>query len=186
MNLQLPLVSQTCWIDMTADTTVDVRVSVTSGALEALASEDVSKLSQQDFVNKFAFIDLPELLRASKVTTYQELQAEFPRLYQLQYATPPVFDPNDPGARRTYRLRVSALFCPTIDLEAALRRLVQARRALNLIRPRLDEYDGGDVRATDAWMAIFPSGAVDPNVISEQDVEAVFAAEGFVAAFEPV
>ena len=125
-------------------------------------------------------------MEASNVATYQELQADFPRLFKLHYATPPVYDPNDPSTKRTYRLRVSALFFPTLDLEAALRRLVLARRALDATRPHPDEYEGGDIRATDAWMGIFPASAIGAGTVTQANVEDIFAAEGFVAAFETV
>lgn len=188
VSFGLPAIAQTNWVDMALETTVAVKVAMTAALLDAVSSEDVSRLSQQDFVNRFQFLDLAGLMVAANVATYQELQADFPRLYRLHFADPPAFDPNDPRVQRRYSLRVCALFFPTLDLEAALRQLVQSRRAMDAVRPRADGYEGGDLLSSSAWMGIFPNSVLGSAVppVSEAAVWALFAAEGFVAAFEAV
>ncbi|MFF7534716.1 hypothetical protein ACIP6Q_27815 [Streptomyces bobili] len=184
--VEIPAVAPLHWIDLSLQTVVTARVVLTSGALDALGSEDLSGLSEQEFIEKFDFLDLAELMRRAKVPDYRELQEQFPRLYRLHYADPPPFDPDGPG--RTYRLRVSVLFFPDLDLGAALRRLVQCRRALDATRPRLDEYDGGILLAASAWLAVFPAAALTSDTApgTEKQVSDLLAGEGFVAAFEDV
>jgi hypothetical protein len=188
LSLDLPAIAQTNWVDMALETMVTVRVAPTAAVFDAVSSDDVSQLSQQDFANRFQFLDLADLMRTANVATYQELQADFPRLYRLHYADPPAFNPNDPRFQRRYSLRVSALFFPTLDLEGALRRIVQSRRALDAVRPHVDRYEGGDLLASSAWMGIFPDDVFGPAVtpITQAQVSSLFAAEGFVAAFEAV
>jgi hypothetical protein len=185
-SLEIPTLAQTNWVDMVLDTTVAVKVSSTDALLDAVSAEDVSELSQADFIAKFAFLDLPGLMKAARVSTYQELQADFPRLYRLHYADPPPFGPGDPGALRTYKLRICVLFFGgALDLSAALRQTIQARRALDAVHPRAEAYEGGDVRSAGAWLAIFPADAVQAPVTQDQ-VTALFAAEGLAVAFESV
>ncbi|BDM70868.1 hypothetical protein HEK616_43550 [Streptomyces nigrescens] len=185
-TLDIPAVAPVHWIDLALETVVSARVTLTSGALDALDSEDLSGLSEDEFVAKFGFLDLADLMRRAKAADYGELQAQFPRLYRLHYADAPPFDPDAPG--RTYRLRISVLFFPDLDLGAALRRLVQCRRALDDTRPRPDEYDGGALLAASAWLAVFPAAALssDTAPVTGQQVSDLLAAEGFVAAFEDV
>jgi hypothetical protein len=186
ISFDLPAIAQTDWIDMYLETSVSVRVSATSAPLDAVSSEDVSELSQQDFLAKFQFLDLATLMKSANVATYQELQAEFPRLYHLHYAAAPPFDPDDPAARRTYNLRVSVLFFAALDLQAALRQITQSRRALDAVWPRPSDYEGGDLLASSAWIGVFPANLFDPAVtpITQDEVSALFTAEGCVAAFE--
>jgi hypothetical protein len=186
ISIDLPAVAQTDWIDMALETTVTARVSSTSALLDGVTSEDVSELSQQDFVAKFNFLDLAGLMTAAEVSTYQELQADFPRLYHLLYAAPPAYNPNDPNARRTYRLRVSVLFFATLDLQGALRQVAQSRRAMDAVWPRTSEYEGGDLLASSAWIGVFPTSIFDPakTTITQAEVSALFTAAGWVAAFE--
>jgi len=186
ISFDLPAIAQTDWIDMALETTVTARVSATSAPLDAVASEDVSELSQQDFLAKFQFLDLAGLMAAAGVSTYQALQADFPRLYHLHYAAPPPFNPNDPGAKRTYKLRISVLFFATLDLQAALRQFTQGRRALNAVWPQPSEYEGGDLLGASAWIGVFPASVFNPAVtqITQAEVSALFAAEGWIAAFE--
>ncbi|NUR32062.1 MAG: hypothetical protein HOV83_40500 [Catenulispora sp.] len=183
-SVEIPAIAQTNWVDMVLDTTVAVEVSSLDSRLDEIASADVSELSEADFVAKFAFLDLPDLMRAAGVSTYQELQADFPRLYRLHYADPPPYQPGDPAAQRIYKLRVCALFFGgALDLSGALRRMIQARRALDAIHPRPEGYEGGDVLSAGAWLAVFPAAAVTPPNTQEK-VAALFAAEGLAAAFE--
>ena len=184
-TFSLPALAQTTWIDMELTTRVSVRVSVNLAALEAVASEDLSELTQAQFVAKFQFIDLNSLMTATRVSTFQELQAELPRLYHLQYAQPPAYDPNDPTTQRTYSLRISVLFFPVLDVADALRQLKTGRHALDEIRPRPDGFDGGDLLSSSAWLGVFPSSVFGPpNPITQAEVSTVLAAENFVAAFE--
>ncbi|MFD8324387.1 hypothetical protein [Streptomyces lydicus] len=185
-TVDIPAVAPPYWIDLGLDTVVTARVVLTSGALDALGSEDLSGLTEEEFAARFDFLDLAELMRRARVADYAELQAQFPRLYRLHYAEPPSFDPGTPG--RTYRLRVSVLFFPDLDLGAALRRLVQCRQALDDTRPRPDEYDGGALLAASAWLAVFPAAtlASDTAPGTEKQVSDLLAAAGFVAAFEDV
>ncbi|MEW1913751.1 hypothetical protein AB0442_35890 [Kitasatospora sp. NPDC085895] len=183
--VEIPGLGPPLWIDVALDIVVTARVALTDGALDSLASEDLTGLSQEEFVARFAFLDLADLMRRAEVADYQELQAEFPRLYRLHFATPPPYDPAAPG--RTYRLRVSVLIFPGLDdLVGALRRLVQSRQALDDSRPRPDGYDGGALLAAGAWLAVFPASALpDPDPADmRQRVSDLLAADGFVTAFE--
>jgi hypothetical protein len=185
-TIDIPAIAQTNWVDMVLDTTVTVKVSSNDALLDAFGSEDVSELSQADFIARFKFLNLPDLMSAAGVSTYQELQADFPRLYHLHYAGPPPFDPNDPATQRTYKLRICALFFGgALDLSAALRQTIQARRALDALHPHAETYEGGDVLSAGAWLGIFPASAINPPVTQDQ-VTALFAAEGLLAAFETV
>jgi hypothetical protein len=186
IGLDLPAIAQTNWIDMALETTVSARVAVASAPLDAVTSEDVSELSQQDFLTKFQFLDLAGLMTTAGVSTYQDLQADFPRLYHLHYAAPPAYDPNDPSVQRTYRLRVSVQFFATLDLQGAVRQLTQSQRALDAVYPQPAEYEGGDLLTSSAWIGVFPTGVFDPNTtpITQDQVTALFAAKGWAAAFE--
>lgn len=186
ISFDLPAIAQTDWIDMALETTVTARVSATSAPLDTVASEDVSELSQQDFVAKFQFLDLAGLMASAQVSTYQELQADFPRLYHLHYAAPAPYNPNDPAAQRTYKLRVSVLFFSSLDLQGALRQVAQSRRAVDAVWPQPSEYEGGDLLASSAWIGVFPDSVFDPKTtpITQDEVAALFAAQGWVAAFE--
>jgi hypothetical protein len=185
-TVEVPALAQTRWLDMTVQTAVTVRVSSSSAPLDSMAADDVSELSEADFIAKFEFLDLAGLLKAARVGSYTELQADFPRLYKLHYADPPAYDPNDPATRRTYGLQVSALFLPTVDLVAALRLLRQSRRAVEALSPHPDGYEGGDLLAARAWLAVFPADAIGPGTPSQGDITGLLGAEGFVAAFETV
>jgi hypothetical protein len=186
ISFDLPAIAQTDWIDMALETTVSVRVSATSAPLDSVTSEDVSALSQQDFLAKFQFLDLAGLMAAGKVSTYQELQADFPQLYHLHYAAPAPYNPDDPAAARTYKLRISVLFFSALDLQGAFRQLAQARRAMDAVWPRPSDYEGGDLMASSAWIGVFPDSVFDPQVtpITQAEVSALSAAQGWVAAFE--
>jgi hypothetical protein len=157
-----------------------------AGALDRVTSEDVSALSEQEFIDRFEYLDLAALMKAANVSSYRELQADFPRLYRLHYTDPPPFNPTAPA--RKVPLRVSVLFFPTLDLEGALRRLIQGKRVLDALRPRAGEYEGGPSLATSAWVGVFPAGGPTPPTppLSQDQVFNLFAAEGFLAAFEAV
>ena len=185
-TVELPSLAQTFWLDMMLDLVVAVRVSSSAALLDAIGSADVSELSQADFVARFAFLDLPGLMRAAGVQTYAQLQADFPRLYKLHYADPPAYDPDDPAAVRTYRLRVSVLFFPTLQLAGALRQLSRTRRAIDAVLPRPDGYEGGDLLSASAWLAVFPAAAVGAGTPSTDQIAALLGADRFVAAFETV
>ncbi|GKQ37923.1 hypothetical protein [Streptomyces sp. A012304] len=181
--LEMPSVTAPHWIDLALDTVVTARVALTEGALESIDSEDVSALPEDEFVARFDFLDLAELMRRAKVADYRDLQDQFPRLYRLHYAQAPPFDPNAPA--RSYRLRISVLFFAELDLAASLRRLAQCRGAQDDSRPRPDAYDGGALLATSAWLAVFPAAALtvpDPPG-SAREVSDLLAAEGCVTAF---
>ncbi|MEJ8672856.1 hypothetical protein WKI71_44380 [Streptomyces sp. MS1.AVA.1] len=160
------------------------QVAPTSGALEAIGSETVTRLTEEEFVAKFGRTGLDELLSLTGAADFRELQADSARLYQLHYAEPPPFDPAAPARR--FRLRVSVLFFADVDLAAALRRLVSSRHALEQVSARPDAYDGGELLAASAWLAVFPAlpQTPDPASVTEKEVSDVLAAEGFVAAFE--
>jgi hypothetical protein len=185
-TLEVPALAQTRWLDMTVRTAVTVRVSSSSAPLDSIAAEDLAELSQADFIAKFEFLDLSGLMKAARVNSYSELQADFPTLYKLHYADPPAYDPNNPAARRTYGLQVSTLFFPTLDLVSALRSLRQSRQAVEAVSPHPDGYEGGDLLAASAWLAVFPSAAIGPDTPSQGDITGLLGAEGFVAAFETV
>lgn len=186
ISFDLPAIDQTGWIDMALETTVSVRVSTTSAPLDMVASTDVSELSQQDFLAKFQFLDLSGLMATARVSTYQELQADFPRLYRLHYATPAPYNPDDPAARRSYKLRIAVLFFSGLDLQAALRQMAQARRAVDAVWPQPSEYEGGDLLASSAWIGVFPTSVFAPGLtpITQAEVSALSAAQSWVAAFE--
>ena len=186
LTVEVPALGDTFWLDLMIDAVVRVRVSSSAALLAGVAAEDVSGLSEPDFVARFEFLDLPGLMAASGVRTYAELQAQFPQLFKLHYADPPVYDSADPAVLRTYRLRISALFFPTLDLVEALRRLTRTRRALDAATPTRAEYEGGALLGASAWLAVFPDGAVGAGTPTRPQIEALFGAEHIVAAFETV
>jgi hypothetical protein len=160
-SVELPSMAPTQWIDMDLETVISVRGELLDGALNAVSAEAVPAAPGQN-------------------------ASEFSQRYQLSFAEPPPFDPSAPG--RKCPLRVLVLFFPIVDLEAALRRLVEARRAVDALRPRADEPEDGPLLGTCAWMAVFPSGALDPQAapVTPDQVSNLFAAAGCVAAFETV
>jgi len=160
-SVELPSMAPARWIDMALETVISVRGALLDGALDAVSAEAVSAGPEHG-------------------------ASEFSQNYQLHFAEPPSFDPSDPG--RMCPLRVSVLFFPTVDLEAALRRLVEARRAVDALRPRADEPEVGALLGASAWMAVFPSSALDPPTapVTPDQVSNLFAAAGCVAAFEAV
>ncbi|MFD8756882.1 hypothetical protein ACFV0O_38785 [Kitasatospora sp. NPDC059577] len=186
--LEVPTAAEPQWIDLALEAVVTARVELTAGALDALDSEDLrseefAALTDEEFAQRFSFLDLTELMRRAEVADLAELREQFPRLYRLHYAQPPPFDPGVPG--RIYRLGVSVLFFPDLDLGAALRRLARCRRALDDLRPRPDEYDGGELLAASAWLAVFPATALTSPAVpwTAEQVSRLLAAEGSVAAF---
>ncbi|MFJ7073480.1 hypothetical protein [Streptomyces sp. NPDC098781] len=183
-DFEIPSTTPAHWIDLALDMFVPTQVAPTSGALEAIGSETVARLTEDDFVAKFGRTGLDELLRLTGAADFRELQANSARLYELRYADPPPFDPAAPARR--FRLRVSVLFFADFDLAAALRRLVSSRHAVEQVSARPDAYDGGELLAASAWLAVFPAPprTPDPASVTEEQVSDVLAAEGFVAAFE--
>lgn len=186
LSVELPSAADILWVDLMIDAVVRVRVSSSAALLAGVTAEDVSVLSVADFEARFEFLDLPALMAASGVHTYPELQGRFPQLFKLHYADPPVYDPDDPSVRRTYRLQISTLFFPTLDLVEALRRLTRTRRALDAAGPTRAEYEGGAVLGASAWLAVFPDGAIGGGTPARAQIEALFGAENVVAAFETV
>ena len=78
--LEVPGVAPPQWIDLALEALVTARVELTSGALDAIASEDLSNFTEEEFAQRFSFIDLAELMRRAKVADFRELQEEFPAL----------------------------------------------------------------------------------------------------------
>ncbi|MFJ5776219.1 hypothetical protein [Streptomyces sp. NPDC093094] len=183
-DLEIPSTAPVHWIDLALDLFVPTQVAPTSGALEAIGSEMVTRLTEDEFVTEFGRPGLDELLRLTGAADFRELQADSANLYHLHYAEPSPFDPAAPARR--FRLSVSVLFFADFDLAAALRRLVGARHALEQASVRPDAYDGGELLAASAWLAVFPAapGTSDPASATEEQMSGVLAAEGFVAAFE--
>lgn len=186
LSVELPALADPLWLDLMIDAVVRVRVSSSAALLAGVAADDVCALSEPDFVARFEFLDLPALMAAAGAHTYPELQARFPQLFKLHYADPPVYDPDDPAVLRTYRLRVSTLFFPTLDLVEALRRLTRTRRALDAAEPTRAEYEGGAVLGASAWLAVFPDDAIGAGTPTRAQIEALFGADNVVAAFETV
>lgn len=175
------------WMGMELETRISVKVELTAGALQRVETEDLSDVSSiADLQSRFQFVDVPLLMTTAGVSTLDELRAVFPHQVRMLFAQPPAYDPNDPAARRAYRLTICALFLPTLEVEEALRQVKLCRRLAVALRPHVDAVDGVEVRAPGAWMAIFPSATLTPAGPSEAAVRSVFAAEGIVAAFEDV
>ncbi|WP_030762563.1 hypothetical protein [Streptomyces griseus] len=158
--VELPATPPVQWIDMSLDTVVTVRAARLGGLL---ASADADAWTAAGDTGAGA--------------------DGFERNYRLRYADPPPFDPTAPARRLP--LRVSALFFDRLDLADALRRLGQARRAVDAASPRPEVHDGEAMLASSAWLAVFPAvPADDPSQATEQSVGALLATQGFVAAFE--
>ncbi len=159
-TVEIPATPPVHWIDMSLDTMVTVKTAPAGGVL---ASVDADSWTATD----------GEGARAG----------EFERPYRLQYAEPPPFDPTAPA--RNLALRVSALFFDRLDLADALRRLSEAKRAVDAASPQSEVHDGGTRLASSAWLAVFPAPMPDePSQTTEQLVGDLLAAQGFVAAFE--
>jgi hypothetical protein len=173
------------WAAMELDTRVTVKLSVNTGALESILAVDLSDVSSlADFESRFDYIDMPRFMASAGVATLDQLKARFPHQFELSYAEPPVFDPSDPDVERTFRLAVSVLFMADVQLTEALQEAKACRRAAEAARPHAAEADGASVLAASAWMVVFPATASLPTGLTQADVEALFAAEGMVAAFE--
>jgi len=174
-----------CWADMQLTTRVAVRVAITEAALEKVTTTDLSDItSLADFQSRFDFIDLQDFMAFANVSTLQQLKAEFPRLFQLQFAQPPPYVATDPAALRSYPLTINALFTSTLDLVDMLRSAKSCRRASERSRPHLNGFDGGDVRAGSAWMVVFDQTAVTVQTPSMTEITSLFAGEEVVAVFE--
>ncbi|MGX1886734.1 hypothetical protein [Streptomyces sp. NPDC055287] len=159
-TVEIPATPPVHWIDMSLETVVTVR---TAPVGRLLASVDADAWAAADGAGA--------------------RQDEFERHYRLQYADPPPFDPTAPA--RSLPLRVSTLFFDRLDLVDALRRLSQAKRAVDAVSPQPDVHDGATVLASSAWLAVFPATAIDePSQTTEQLVGDLLATQGFVAAFE--
>lgn len=160
LTLDAPAGAPSDWIDLVLQTTVAVRVSERGPVLESVASEPVPAAGA----------------------------AEHSREYHLRYAEPPAYLPDDPAVRRTYPLRVCALFFGTAELVPALRRVIAARREVDAAGAFHETHEGGAVTSAAAWIAVFdvaslPDPAPAPGP-SRDDVTRLLAAEGIVAAFE--
>jgi hypothetical protein len=59
------------------------------------------------------------------------------------------------------------------------------KRCRTMCIQRGRQHEGGDVLSAGAWLGIFPASAINPPVTQDQ-VTALFAAEGLLAAFETV
>jgi hypothetical protein len=180
-----PQLGREAWVGMELDTKVSIRAEITSGAVEEIASEDLSEVStEEEFAAKFQFIDLEAFKRQAGVTSFQELKALFPRQFRLQFAQPPPFDPTDVRFARTFRLSICALFMPELNVEETLREAKLSRRAAEAGRPTIGEVDGAEVATPCAWMVIFPKSTLPAAGPPETAYRSLFAAEGMVAAFE--
>jgi len=174
-----------CWADMQLSTRVAVKVAVTQAALEKVSTTDLSDItSLADFQSRFDFIDVQDFMAYANLSTLQQLKAEFPRLFQLQFAQPPPYVATDPAALRNYPLTINALFASTIDLVDSLRSAKSCRRASERSRPYLNGFDGGDVRVGSAWMVVFDQAAVTTQTPSVTDITSLLAGESVVAAFD--
>lgn len=159
-TVEIPATPQVHWIDMSLETVVAVKAAPAGGLL---ASADAEAWAAAGGAGA--------------------PQGEFERPYQLQYEDPPPFDPAAPARRLP--LRVSTLFFDRLDLVDALRRLSQAKRAVDAASPQPEVHDGGTMLASSAWLAVFPATATDePSQATEQLVGDLLATQGFVAVFE--
>ena len=173
------------WIAMELDVRVTAKVEVTSGVIERIVSEDLSDVgSLEEFQSRFDIIDVPAFMAEAEVETLAELKAKLPRKFRMLYAQPPAFDPNDPRFQRQYRLAVCALFQPDLNLEGAMRAVRAAREVAAAARPHVGERNGDEIRAAAAWMIVFPSDALSPQLPTESEIDALFGSADVVAAFE--
>ncbi|WP_435971987.1 hypothetical protein [Streptomyces sp. Qhu_M48] len=160
-TVEIPATPPVHWIDMSLETVIAVRAAPAGSLLSSVEAEAAWAAG--------AGAGAP--------------QDEFERPYTLQYADPPPFDPTAPS--RNLPLRVSTLFFDRLDLVHALRRLSQAKRAVDAASPQPEVHDGGALLASSAWLAVFPAVATDePSQTTEQLVGDLLATQGFVAAFE--
>ncbi|MFF8605529.1 hypothetical protein ACF06X_06285 [Streptomyces sp. NPDC015346] len=160
-TIEIPATPPVHWIDMSLETVVVVKAARADSLLASVKAEAAWAAADGAGARQDAF----------------------ERPYQLQYAQPPPFEPTAPA--RSLPLRVSALFFDRLDLADALRRLNQAKRAVDAASPQPAAHDGGALLASSAWLAVFPSTATDePSRTTEQLVGDLLAIQGYVAAFE--
>ncbi|MFJ6575573.1 hypothetical protein ACIQMY_06355 [Streptomyces sp. NPDC091368] len=156
-TVRIPATPAVQWIDMSLETLVTARTAPDGGVLAA--------------VDAAAWADggTPD---------------SFEGTHRLEYTDTPPYDPTAPA--RGFPLRVSALFFDRLDPVGALRRLGQARRAVDAASPRPEAHDGGALLASSAWLAVFPAGPPDhpASRATEQQVGELLGTQGFVAAFE--
>ncbi|MFD4370650.1 hypothetical protein [Streptomyces sp. NPDC058486] len=163
-TVEIPATPPVQWIDMSLETVVVVRAApvgslLTSVDADAWAAADGAGAREDAYERRY-------------------------RLHYADPADPP--HPADPSApARSLPLRVSVLFFDRLDLVDALRRLSQAKRAVDTASPQPEMHDGGAMLASSAWLAVFPATTSDdPSEATEQMVGALLATQGFVAAFE--
>ncbi|MEV6353094.1 hypothetical protein [Streptomyces hydrogenans] len=157
--VEIPATPPVHWLDMCLETVVTVKTAPVGGLLAAARAE------------------------AAWTAAAGAHQDGFERPYDLRYDAPPPFDPTAPA--RALPLRVSTLFFDRLDLTDALRRLGQAKRAVDTASPQPEVHDGGAMLASSAWLAVFPATTDDdPSRTTEQLVGDLLATQGFVAAFE--
>ncbi|RSS41918.1 hypothetical protein [Streptomyces sp. WAC08241] len=160
-TVEVPATPPVHWIDMSLETVVVVKAASAGGLLASVEAE--AGWTTADGA-------------AARQDAYE-------RPYRLRYAEPPPFEPTAPA--RSLPLRVSALFFDRLDLADALRRLGQAKRAVDAASPQPAAHDGGAPLASSAWLAVFPAVATDePSRTTEQLAGALLATQGYVAAFE--
>ncbi|MFD4153211.1 hypothetical protein ACFWR4_10710 [Streptomyces hydrogenans] len=158
-TVEIPATPPVRWLDMSLETVITVKTAPVGGLLAAAHA------------------------KAAWATAAGTAQDGFQRPYDLRYDEPPPFDPTAPA--RDLPLRVSTLFFDRLDLADALRRLSQAKRAVDTASPRPEAHDGGALLASSAWLAVFPAITDDdPSRTTEQLVGDLLATQGFVAAFE--
>ncbi|MFJ8596600.1 hypothetical protein [Streptomyces sp. NPDC093598] len=159
-TVDIPATPPVHWIDMSLDTVVVVKAVSADSLLASVEAEAAWAAADG---------------AAAPQNAYE-------RPYQLRYAEPPPFEPTAPA--RSLPLRVSALFFDRLDLADALRRLSQAKRAVDAASPPAAQ-DGGALLASSAWLAVFPATATDePSQMTEQLAGDLLATQGYVAAFE--
>ncbi|MGW4699119.1 hypothetical protein [Streptomyces sp. NPDC004285] len=160
-TVEIPATPPVHWIDMSLETVVTVKAAPVGSLLSSVEAD--------------AWAAAGAAARAT--------HDAFERAYRLQYEDPPPFDPSAPA--RSLPLRVSTLIFDRLDPVGALRRLSQAKRAVDLASPRPEAHDGGALLASSAWLAVFPATATDETSrTTEQLVGDLLATQGFVAVFE--
>ncbi|MFE5590966.1 hypothetical protein [Streptomyces sp. NPDC056549] len=159
-TVEIPATPPVHWIDMSLETVVTVKVTPVGSLLSSVEADAWAAAGGAG-----------------------ARQDEFERAYRLQYEDPPPFDPSAPA--RSLPLRVSTLIFDRLDPVGALRRLSQAKRAVDMASPQPEAHDGSALLASSAWLAVFPATATDePSRTTEQLVGDLLATQGFVAVFE--
>jgi len=133
---------------------------------------------------------LDAIFEELRITTIEEFKERMNLFVEFTYKAPPVFNPADPAASKTFPLNVCVQFQPELNVADAL----QSAKLCRAVRVResnsKDEIQGAEVKTPFAFVTVFPDSLVVDNAIPgmtaaeiKTGVQSLFAAEKMLAHF---